>query len=64
MRLESQGDCRNLFRDSQDSEPEAQERRGDYKVDVVGKGQWKVRRRKRISSCFILSSKKFKPEAV
>lgn len=65
MRLESQGDCRNLFRDSQDSEPEAQERRGDYKVDVVGKGQWKVRRRKRISSYLILSSKKeFKPEAV
>lgn len=38
-RLESQGDCRTLFRDSRDSEPEAQEKRGDYKVDVVGKGQ-------------------------
>lgn len=39
MTLESQGDCRNLFRDSQGSEPEAQERRGEYNVDVVGKGQ-------------------------
>ena len=39
MRLESQSDCRNLFRDSQGSELEVQERIDEYKVDVSGKGQ-------------------------
>lgn len=54
MREESPGYWRNSFRDCWGSKPEAQERRGDYKKDIAGKEQWKVKKEELADSWFFL----------